>query len=274
VDYFHALWLGYHTLPHPPELTVPMRSESAALVVRVVFEQPGDYFRLLRSADTFVNDTLAAHYGLPRPDPPTGAWVSYAGTTRQGILSHGSVLSAGAKFDDTSPTLRGIFIRTRLLCETIPPPPPTVNVDQPPVSAVSRCKIDRYESHANVGSCHACHQRTDPVGFGLEAYDRTGAFRTHDKDAEECLVSGDGELVGVGSFNGPAGLADLLLGSGNLESCITTQLYRFAMGRREGDGDKATLDQLTTLFRQRGRPFDELVVDTVASAAFAHRTEE
>ena len=135
VDYFHALWLSYHQLPHPPELTTAMRTESAALVARVVFDKPGDYFDLFKSQETFVNDFLADHYGLPKPGSTTGAWVSYGQSPRRGILSQGAVLSAGAKFDDTSPTLRGIFIRTRLLCQTIPPPPPTVNVDKPPESS-------------------------------------------------------------------------------------------------------------------------------------------
>src|SRR5256885_4860113 len=194
VDYFHALWLSYAALPHPPELTSAMRAESAALMSRVVFDRPGDYFDLFRSEDTFVNDFLADHYGLPKPGSATGAWVSYGSDPRRGILSHGSVLSAGAKFDDTSPTLRGIFVRTRLLCETIPPPPPNVQVDKPPMEGPSHCKVDRYANHSSIGSCHSCHQRTDPVGFGLEAYDRTGAFRTHDDGAADCPISGDGEL--------------------------------------------------------------------------------
>jgi hypothetical protein len=274
IDYFHALWLGYHQLPHPADLTSAMRAESAALVARVTANPTSDYFDLFRSEETQVNDLLADHYGLPRPGSTTGAWVTYGSNPRRGILSHGSVLSAGAKFDDTSPTLRGVFVRTRLLCETIPPPPPTVNTDKPPVSSTSNCKADRYSSHANVGSCYSCHQLTDPIGFGLEAYDRTGAFRTHDKGAAECLISGEGELAGTGKFNGPAGLANMLMSSGKLEACVVRQLYRYAMGRRELPEDQATLDLLSALFRQKARSFEELVLDTVASAAFVNRTEE
>ena len=45
------------------------------------------------------------------------------------------MLSAGAKFGDTSPTQRGIFVRSRLLCEQIQRPrPPNVDVDQKPTS--------------------------------------------------------------------------------------------------------------------------------------------
>jgi hypothetical protein len=149
-----------------------------------------------------------------------------------------------------------------------------VNTDKPPAGGTSNCKADRYSSHANVGSCYSCHQLTDPIGFGLEAYDRTGAFRTHDNGAPQCTISGDGELAGTGKFNGPAGLANMLMSSGKLEDCIVTQLYRYAMGRREVPADQPTLDALSALFRQKARSFEELVLDTVSSAAFANRTEE
>ena len=41
----------------------------------------------------------------------------------------------------------------------------------------------------------------------------------------------------MGTFNGPAGLAELLIASGQLESCVVTQLFRFALGRREAPAD-------------------------------------
>jgi hypothetical protein len=275
VKSFHAFWLGYHQLPLSADIATPMRAESDALVKRVVFEQQGDYFDLFRSTETFVTDALAAHYGLPAPGSATGAWLPYGSSPRRGILSHGAVLAQGAKFDDTSPTLRGVFIRTRLMCQDIPPPPPNVAVDQPPAPTTSStCKIDRYAAHRSNAGCAACHSKTDPIGFGLERYDRSGAFRTTDKDHPECPVSGDGEVAGVGTFNGPAALGDLLIASGSLESCVATQLYRMALGRRETSADKPTLQKLTDGFKQNGRRFDGLLVDLVGDPAFIHRQIE
>ena len=173
VQQFHAFWLAYDQLPLAPEMAGPMRAETDALVARVVFERKGDYFDLFRSTETFVTDALATHYGLPAPGSTSGAWVSYGASPRRGILSHGTLLAAGAKFDDTSPTLRGVFVRNRLFCQTIPPPPPTVAVDEPPPVTSSPCKVDRYAEHRS-GGCATCHNQTDPIGFGLENYDRTG----------------------------------------------------------------------------------------------------
>jgi hypothetical protein len=273
IQQFHAFWLAYDQLPLAADIAAAMRAETDALVARVVFERRGDYFDLFNATETFVNDTLAAHYGLPLPGSTTGAWVAYGANPRRGILSHGTLLAAGAKFDDTSPTLRGVFVRNRLLCQTIPPPPPTVAVDQPPPTTSSPCKVDRYAAHRS-GGCAGCHNQTDPIGFGLENYDRTGAYRTADKDNPQCTISGDGEVVGLGTFNGPAELASLIAGSGNLESCLVTQLYRMALGRREADADAPTLAKFTDGFKQNGRAFDKLLVDLVADPAFIHRQLE
>jgi Protein of unknown function (DUF1588)/Protein of unknown function (DUF1592)/Protein of unknown function (DUF1595)/Protein of unknown function (DUF1585)/Protein of unknown function (DUF1587) len=274
VDSFHAFWLGYNQLPFPADLAGALRSESDALVEKIVFGGGQDYFQLFRADETFLTDMLATHYGLPLPGTATGAWVPYGANPRRGILSHGTVLSAGAKFDDTSPTLRGVFVRNRLLCQDVPPPPPTVAVDEPPMgNPSSRCKSDRYAIHRS-GGCANCHNLTDPIGFGLENYDRAGKYRTTDKDAPECTITGDGEVSGVGKFNGPAALGEMLIKSGNLERCIVTQAYRLAMGRREVAADGAIIESLATSFINKNRAFDELLLDLVSSAAFVHRQVE
>jgi hypothetical protein len=273
VQQFHAFWLAYDQLPLAADMATAMRAESDALVARVVFERKGDYLDLFRSTETFVTAALATHYGLPAPANAAGAWVAYGSSPRRGILSHGTLLSAGAKFDDTSPTLRGVFVRNRLFCQTIPPPPPTVATDEPPPVTTSPCKVDRYAEHRS-GGCATCHNQVDPIGFGLENYDRTGAYRTADKDNPQCTISGDGEVVGVGKFNGPAELAELVIASGGLESCVVQQVFRMALGRRDSDADRATLTRLTDGFKQRGRAFDQLLVDMIADPAFIHRQVE
>jgi hypothetical protein len=273
VNRFHALWLGYHQLPHSVELTRALQAETTALITKVIFEDQSDYFDLFRSNQTYVNDLLARHYGLQSPGS-SFQWVSYGSSGRKGLLSHGSVLSAGAKFNDTSPTQRGIFVRTRLLCQNVPPPPPDVNVDEPPTSPDSDCKVDRYASHAAVGSCFACHQNLDPIGFGLENYDRAGRYRTTDDGHPECPISGNGRIAEIGPFNGPAALEDLLLASGQIEQCVVTQVFRFAMGRREATEDGALLGALTSRFRGNNRSFNQLLLDFVSDPTFGYRKDE
>ena len=280
VDRFHAMWLGFQQLPHPPDLTLAMRTETSKLIERVVFEEGRPWSDIFTSTESYIDARLAGIYGMAAPANGF-AWMPYDGTAsaRRGILSHGSFLSVVGKFGDTSPTLRGKLIRERLLCEVVPPPPPNVNVDEPPASTSSPCKWDRYEAHRSVGSCAGCHNQMDPVGFGLENYDQTGRFRAFDNGLPACTIAGEGLLFGLTGdaeptrFRGPAELGQALVDSGRVEACLVTQVYRLAMGHREGALDAPFLDQLGQSFAVSGR-FDELILDLVSTDAFGYRQEE
>lgn len=279
IERFHALWLGYAKLPHAIDLTTALQAESSALVDKVIFDDKADYFELFKSNQSYLNQTLATHYGISGFTGGTGyAWTPYGAAKRKGLLSHGSVLSAGAKFSDTSPTQRGIFVRNRLLCTEVPAPPANANVDQPPTSPTSNCKVDRYSAHASVGNCKSCHDNLDPIGFGMENYNRAGQYRTTDDGQPTCTISGKGKITGLpagdGTFEGVTGLTDMLLDSGRFEQCVVTQVFRFAAGRRESPADLALLDTLTTGFQKKQRGFAELLLDYVADDTFAFRKEE
>jgi hypothetical protein len=273
-DRFHALWMGYWELPHSPDLTAAMRLETRRLIEEVVYLEPSSWLDLFTMEGTWIDDDLAAHYDLQPPGSDTPMWVRYDGTTRKGILSHGSFLSVAGKFGDTSPTQRGKLIRTRLMCQPVAPPPPDVNVDEPPEDPLSDCKYDAYASHRATGtSCKGCHDALDPVGFGLENYDEAGVFRDHDNGHPECPISGDGDVDGA-TFNGPAGLADLLVAGGTVSDCGVYQLYRFAMGHEPDATDLALVTELAAKFPVSGHRFDQLMLDLVSNPSFQYRREE
>lgn len=279
VQRFHALWLGYTRLPQTPALAAAMQAESDALVKKVIFDDRRTWFDLFNAQETWADAALAAHYNLPGAPATGSAWIPYTGTRRRGLLSHGSVLSAGAKFSDTSPTQRGIFVRTRLLCSEVAPPPPSVNADQPPTSTNgSPCKKDRYAVHASTGNCASCHQSLDPVGFGLENYDQAGRFRATDLNLPQCQIAGDGVVTGLPagdlSFNGPDGLAEALTSTPAFDRCLVTQVMRFAGGRREKPDDATAIDRFTEEFRDNNRDFRALLLTIVTDQTFAFRTEE
>jgi hypothetical protein len=273
-DRFHALWFGYDTLPLAPELTHAMRAESAALVDRVVFDEQLPYKELFVADETYINEALAEHYGLAPPPAGTSAWIGYGDSGRAGLLSHGSYLASNTLGADTSPTIRGLMVRTRLLCQEIPPPPKNVNKDDLPESD-SPCKKDVRAVYMT-GACRGCHEQMDPIGWGLENYDIQGRYRDHEPEHPECAIGGDGTVDGVGDFNGPRGLAELLVQSEELKSCVTTQLYRFAMGRYQLDStDRRFINYLVNnLDSVDSMRFDELVVAFVGSEAFGYRREE
>jgi hypothetical protein len=269
---FHAMWLGYRALPHPPELTSAFQRETNALLDRVIFEEQRSYLDLFTFDETYLDDALADHYGLPRPSGGAG-WVPYGDSGRAGILSHGSVLSAFSKFTDTSPTQRGIFVRTRLLCQTIGRPPANVVADKPPGDGDAVCKTDRYAEHRSNGACASCHDQLDPIGFGLEQFDIAGRKREHDDGLPQCAIEGQGQVTGYGEFSGPAELGALLVEEELIQDCIVRQLAQFALGRKTDDSESPLVDALASRFAGNGYEFERLLVDYVAEPAFALRRE-
>jgi hypothetical protein len=271
---FHAMWLGYRTLPHDPTLNQAFTIETQALIDRAVFEGQS-YLTLFDSPETFVDDALAAHYGLPAPVDGRG-WVDYpADSGRAGILSHGSVLSSFSKFSDTSPTQRGIFVRTRLLCQSVPSPPAVVDVDQPPEQGSAACKVDRYRAHAEQSGCNECHSLFDPIGFGLENYDMAGRYRVHDDGNPNCPIDSRGSLPGYGEFRGPGELAGLLLDNGIIEACFARQYLSHALATSLLSDDQVLLAvELGAALAAGGDRFDQWLLDFVASDRFARRPEE
>ena len=275
---FHGMWLGYERrLPRGDSIADAMRAESAGLIGRVLFDEQSPWQDVFRFSETFVNDELAEHYGLPQPGSAEPAWVAYDTLGRRGLLAHGSFLSLGFKFGDTSPVQRGLAIRERLFCQTIPPPPATVDVDEPPAGM---CKEDRYAAHAS-GGCAGCHALLDPVGFGLENYDSTGRYRAFEPDNPDtpedetvCVIQGQGEIEGVGTFQGPAELAALAIDSNLLNPCLVEQFYRFSSGR--GDLSDVDRDVVIEMAQGLGSEFGlrEALTAIVTHESFRFRREE
>lgn len=270
----HAMWLGYDSLPVAPDLAERMRTEVDALVERVVFEERRSWLDLFTLEDTWVDGALATHYGLPGIAAEDGwAWVPWD-AERGGILSTGAILSNGTSADgDTSLTERGKFIRNRLLCQEIPPPPPDsgVAVDEGLVCSDDLCKSECAEVHAQ-GGCAGCHQLMDPLGMGLERFDAQGRYRTHERERPDCQVDGVGTFIDTGeTFVGPGDLGALLSETDQMRLCFVTHVHRFAIGRVETADDRALLAELVLRFERNDHRLDELLLEYVGSPAFLHR---
>jgi hypothetical protein len=274
VSRFHSMWLGYRAIPTPTDVAVLFSQETNALLKRVVFDEKRDYLDTFTLEEAFVDDTLADLYGLPHPSPSPG-WVSTSSTDRAGILSEGAVLASFSKFTDTSPTQRGILVRNRLMCLPIDPPPPGVNVDNPPPPDGSIvCKKDRYLAHTASSSCNACHSQMDPIGFGLENYDIEGRFRAHDDGLPQCSIDGIGTLPGFGTFHGPKELAHKLVDNSLVAPCFVKQLTSFQVGRPLSTDEAAVASAWDAKFESGdNRRLDQLLKDIVAGDQFVTKRE-
>lgn len=270
IQRMHALWLGYETLAADPTLAASLRAETDAVLERALAD--GAWSSAFTADETWLDATTASHYDIPLPSGEPG-WVAYPDIRRRGILSHGTLLSLGAKFGDTSPTERGKVVWTRLLCNEIPPPPPQVDTGLPPTGgSADACKTERYDMRTKA-ECSGCHGILDSVGFGLENYGPLGEWRTTEPDKPECSIAGEGELAEVGAFAGAGALGELLLDSGQLEGCYVRNMLQFAVGHHPTDDDRPLLDALTERFEATDDAA-ALLLQLATSEGFRHRRFE
>ena len=125
----------------------------------------------------YANASLAGFYGLQAQGSDWQQLPVAADSGRGGILGMGAVLASQAHSNESSPIKRGVFVRGRLLCQDLPPPPPDVDAT-PPGLDPSLTTRERFAVHDSNPACSGCHRYIDGVGFGFEGFDGVGARRT------------------------------------------------------------------------------------------------
>lgn len=278
---FHALWLGLGSVDSiakdperfpgwSPELPASFRAEIDAFVDDVFWTPGGSIEHLLTAAHSFVDAPLAAFYGLEAPAGEGLARVQLDPSRRAGLLSRPALLALHAGFDQTSPTHRGLLVRQQLLCDVMPPPPPEVD-DTPSEPTDDETTRGRVEEHTSNETCAPCHSLIDPIGFALEHYDATGAFR---EDENGLPIDARGEAIDsdVGEFDGLEQLGAALAASADVRRCVATQWYRYAYGRREDETleGPAVVDELDAALADTGGDLQALLRALTRTDAFLY----
>ncbi len=258
------------------ELSASMDEETRRFVDHVIFESSGTLDELFTADYTFVDARLAALYGVEMPSGAEWARVSLDPTRRAGLLTHASLLAQHARTNQSSPVFRGRFVRERLLCQSLPPPPEGLVV-VPPEPDPSSSTRTRYEEHRSNPACAGCHQLMDPIGFALEHYDGIGRYRDTDEGFD---VDARGAITATradATVDGAVELAHALVESPDVEECLTSQLWTFAFRRMVIEADACSIAGARRIFAESGRDIRELLVAIATSDAFLYRrptTEE
>lgn len=132
---------------------------------------------LVSAPHAFLNQRLAEHYDLPAVRGATLQRVNLpADSVRGGLLTQGSILKVTANGANTSPVLRGAWLLERIVGTPSPPPPPNAGGIEPDTRGATTIR-EQLAKHQAVKTCAGCHQKIDPPGFVLEAFDPIGRYR-------------------------------------------------------------------------------------------------
>ena len=222
---------------------------------------------------TFVNERLAKHYGLEGVAGPEFRKVEVDGDRRGGILSHASVLTVAAYPTRTSPVLRGLWVLENILNVPPPPPPPNVpELDEEQVGITGSLR-QQLEQHRANPACAVCHDRIDPLGFGLENYDPIGRWREMDG---KFPVDSSGELPGGVKFETPGELKQILRNTqgDDFVQAVVEKMTTYALGRGIETSDTPVIEQIKAGMAANEYRFTSLMEGIVDSVAFRQRSGE
>src|SRR5579872_1221928 len=287
VDEFTAVWLRFDQVLNTVkdrnlypqfnlQLATAMTEETRRLVSDLVWSDR-NFMDIFRADYAFVNSDLATLYDLP-PPPAEFEKVKFPpDSQRAGVLGEAAFLAMTSKPGETSPTLRGLFVREEFLCQQIPDPPPGVNSNLPLVTADKpQTNRERLQTHVINRTCAGCHTMMDPIGFGFEKFDPIGQM--HDKQTILILpphgdhkakpvrlaldIDPSASVNGIpnSKFSTPKELGRILGDNPICQACMVKQLFRYVFGRHETSADEALIQHGVEVFRNSGFHWQELMV--------------
>ncbi|MBI1313605.1 DUF1592 domain-containing protein [bacterium] len=233
-----------------------------------LFRHDRSILQILDADHTFLNERLAAAYGVPDVAGPQ--WRLVEGTrafNRGGILTQASILSKQSGASRTSPILRGNWLSEVVLGERLPRPPKNVPVlpEDVPAGLSERQLIERHSSDP---ACAKCHQRIDPFGFALERFDAIGRLR--ERDASGQPVDTKTTLPDGTQLDGLAGLQHYLLTKRREDFLrqFCRKLLGYALGRSVQLSDEPLLAEMRQQLKQNDFRFQTAVETIVRSQQF------
>ena len=245
------------------------RASIDAWVDWVHFEADGRLETLMSSPTVFMTPYMAAHMQVQVPE----AMEAMELEQRAGLLTQPALLALLAYPNQGSPIHRGIFVREKLLCQKLGPPPDDM-VIEPPDPDPNATTRQQFAQHTEIDTCAGCHRLIDPLGFGFENYDGVGLYRTEENglpiDASgELWATGDEDLDGP--FDGAMELSERLTASDAVQECVAEQWMTFAFGQPPTRADLCTVKDVQSRFSDSDGSFKELLVAIAMSDAVRYR---
>jgi len=246
-----------------------------------MYQETTIFFDMLRQEDrsllelldadyTYANQELARHYGLLGVEGPAMRKIQLTPQDhRGGLLGMGSILASTSHTFRTSPTLRGRYVLEVILGTPPSPPPANVGVLKDDTRGKpAKTFRETLSRHSSDAACAACHNKIDPLGFGLETFDGVGQWRQNDAS----LLDASGELPTGEKFSGPEELKQLLVKrQDQFLLNLSEQILMYALGRPLEDCDEPAVREIQTGLAEHEQRFSLLVLGVVKSFPFQHR---
>jgi len=263
---------------------------------------------LIDSKVTFVNPHTAKFYpgdrkrmvaykkqrGIEVEAVPNQRLELVGSLERGGLLTMPGILAM-----NRGPVIRGTWMLEKVLGEHLPDPPANVGQVKPNQPGENLTFRERFELHRSDPTCAICHNKIDPLGFAMQAYDATGAYnptglpitkgknrkqkKNKAKEDQRALVDPplldtSGRLPGGQSFEDFRELKQILLTSQRrrIIENIVKRTLSYALARELNVHDMPTVDEISSELDRHGNlelregSYHDLIHLVVNSLPFTH----
>jgi hypothetical protein len=252
----------------------PAMSEMDAFFQDVVLNG-GTFKDLFLSNTGFVTKDTAALYGLtPSSYGTQPTKVQLDANQRPGFLTRVGFLSTFAKYDATSPILRGAFISGRILGVNPGTPDPAFLKTAIPTGnyTTQRQAIDALTSNQPCQSCHGVI--INPSGFVLEHFNAVGGWQ--DTDPLGGPIDGTADVrfssTDTKTISNPLGLMSEIANLPEAKRHYAEQWVAFASGRVPNPADACIVNQLGSNLAGPSYPVLNVMADYTQADSFRLRT--
>lgn len=248
--------------------------EEAEKVFAYIAREDRSIVEFINADYTFLNEKLAAHYGIKDVTGQEMRLVKLpADSPRGGILTEGVTLIVTSNPTRTSPVKRGLFVLDNILGMPPPPPPPDVPALEQSKDQVSDHEPtvrELLEIHRAKPLCSSCHNRMDPLGFALENFNAMGMWREKERGQK---IDATGSLITGEKFASIREVKDVLATKyrENFYRCLTEKMMIYALGRGLEYYDVEAVDRIVENLNQHDGHFSALLSGIIESAPFQKR---
>tara|TARA_R110002072_G_scaffold13481_1_gene56776 strand:+ start:249527 stop:252907 length:3381 start_codon:yes stop_codon:yes gene_type:complete len=281
-----------------PEYTDELRQamfEEPARLLTSLIQEDRPVIDLLNTDSTFVNGTLARHYGgdiarqyqnhvadwtnrrrtrglsVERADRQWHRVDGLRDAGRGGLFGMGVVLTQNSAGERTSPVKRGFWAVHHLLGQHFPPPP--ADVAELPKDEKSAPKTIRelMAEHTANPRCAMCHVHFDSLGIAMEGFDTIGRRRARDLAGRP--VDEQAEFPGGEAGSGIPGLIQYIEKNRKRDFLRTLcrKFLGYALGRSVTLSDSILLEQMEEALHNNNYRFSVLFETVVTSPQFRNQ---
>ncbi|MDE2476954.1 MAG: DUF1592 domain-containing protein [Alphaproteobacteria bacterium] len=241
------------------------------LVVENEVKEDHSVANLLTTDYTFLNQRMAEHYGIKGIYGTEFRRVKLTNPNRFGLLGQASILAVTSYPNRTAPTIRGKWVLEQLLGTPPPPPPANVPSLKEDESTQKLTMRQRMELHRSNPACAACHAQMDSLGFALDNFDGIGEWRDSTGPGTG-PIDASGKLPDGSTFNGPAGLRELLLKKKEMfVETFTERLLTYALGRGVEEYDRPVIRKIVRDASADDQKWSDIILGIINSTPFQMR---